>query len=63
MATFNGNSATNNVNQVLWGWSTSLRFHSDRAVGSIARGGEITGSTLDNLGVGVAAGEPFTNLS
>lgn len=61
MATFNGNSATNNANQVLWSYTTRLVWHSDRAVGTIARGGEI--QSVDNLGVGVAEGDPFTNLS
>ncbi len=61
MATFNGNSATNNVNQVQWSWSTRLTWHTDRAAGSVARGGEV--QALENLGVGVAAGDPFTLLS
>jgi hypothetical protein len=62
MATFNGNSATNNVNQVIWGWSTKLELRTDRASGSVARHG-VVGDTLENLGTGVAAGEPFTLLS
>ena len=62
MATFNGNSATNNVNQVIWGWSTKLELRTDRASGSVARHG-VVGDALDNLGTGVAAGDPFTLLA
>lgn len=62
MATINGNAATNNVNQVLWGWSTKLELRTDRAVGGVARHG-VVGDTLENLGTGVTAGDPFTLLS
>ena len=62
MATFNGNGATNNVNQVLYGWSTKIELRTDRASGGVARHG-VVGNTLENLGTGVASGEPFTLLS
>jgi hypothetical protein len=61
MATFNGNSTTNNANQVLWSYTTRLVWHTDRAVTGAARGAEV--QSVDNLGVGVATGDPFTNLT
>lgn len=60
MATFNGTSSTNNVNQVLWSLQTKLVWHTDRAVTGTARGGEV--EAVENLGVGVAIGDPFTLL-
>lgn len=60
MATFNFTSSTNNANVVLWSLCTKLEKHSDRKGTSVVRGGLI--SAIDNLGVGVAAGEPFTIL-
>jgi len=61
MATFNATSSTNNANQVLWSYSTRLVWHTDRPSGSVARGGEV--ESVDNLGVGVATGDPFTLMS
>lgn len=61
MATFNFTSSTNNVNPVLWSFGTKLEFRSDRASGSVVRGGLL--EAVNNLGVGVAAGEPFTLMS
>jgi hypothetical protein len=61
MATFNFTSSTNNVNPVLWSLSTKLEYHTDRESGAFARGALV--DSVDNLGVGVAAGEPFTLLS
>jgi len=61
MATFNATSSTNNANQVLWGWSTKLVLHTDRAVTGTARGDQV--QAVENLGVGVAAGDPFTLLT
>ena len=58
MATFNFTNSTNNANIVLWSFSTKLELRSDRDGVSVARGGLI--EAVDNLGVGVAAGEPFT---
>ena len=58
MATFNFTGSTNNANIVLWSFSTTLEKRSDRDGVSVARGGLI--SAVNNLGVGVAAGDPFT---
>ena len=61
MATFNYTSSTNNVNPVLWSYSTRLVWTTDRDVSGTSRGGVV--QSVDNLGVGVAAGDPFTNLT
>ena len=61
MATFNAAVSTNNANQVLWSLCTKLAYHTDRAVTGTVRGGEV--QAVENLGVGVAAGDPFTNLT
>ena len=61
MATINSNSVTNNINQVLWSYSTKLAYHTDRAAGSNNLHDEI--QSLENLGVGVTATSPFTNLT
>ena len=60
MATFNFASSTNNANVVLWSLCTKLELRSDRDGTSVARGGLI--EAVNNLGVGVSAGEPFTIL-
>lgn len=60
MATINGNSATNNVNQVLWSYSTKLVFHTDRVTSADGLHDEI--QAVEALGVGVTATNPFTNL-
>lgn len=60
MATLNFTSSTNNANVVLWSFGTKLEKHSDRDGTSVARGGLI--SAVNNLGVGVASGDPFTVL-
>ncbi len=51
MATINGASTTNNVNQVLWSFSTSLKFHTDRAAGTFSRHDLVV--SIENLGIGV----------
>ena len=61
MATFNATSSTNNSNQVLWSWGTRLTYHTDRSVTGAARGAEV--QAVENLGVGVALGDPFTLLT
>jgi hypothetical protein len=61
MATFNHASSTNNVNAVLWSLCTTLRWHTDRDVSGTSRGGLV--QSVENLGVGVASGDPFTNLT
>lgn len=58
MATFNFTNSNNNANIVLWSFSTKLEKRSDRKGVTVARGGLI--AAVNNLGVGVAAGEPFT---
>jgi len=58
MATFNAASSTNDVNAVLWSYSTKLAWHTDRKVGSYARGAQV--KAAENLGVGVASGDPFS---
>lgn len=60
MATFNAASSTNNVNQVLWGWSTKLELRTDRDTSSHSRHDAV--DSVENLGVGVATGNPFTIL-
>lgn len=61
MATFNATSSTNNVNAVLWSYSTRLVWHTDRSVTGTSARGEV--QSVDNLGVGVASGDPFTLLT
>jgi hypothetical protein len=61
MATFNAQSSTNNANQVLWSYQTKLVWHTDRAVTGTGRGGEV--QAVENLGVGVSTGDPFTLLT
>jgi len=61
MATFNSTSSTNNVNQVLWTWQTTIELRTDRAAGTVAQHGLV--SSVQNLGVTVATGDPFTLLS
>ena len=60
MATFNANSRDNNVNQVLWSYSTRLVWHTDRPTSLHDMHAEVM--SVHNLGVGVATGEPFTLL-
>jgi hypothetical protein len=60
MATVNGNSTTNNVNQVLWSYGTKLVFHTDRATTVDSLHAEI--EAVEALGVGVTATDPFTNM-
>ena len=51
MATVNGQSSTNNVNQVLYSYSTALEFNSDRKGTSLALHGSIV--KIENLGMSV----------
>lgn len=60
MATINGNSATNNVNQIGYSYSTKLVFLTDRETSADALHAEI--ESVEALGVGVTATNPFTNL-
>lgn len=61
MATFNATGSTNNINQVLWGWSTKLELRTDRPAGSVPLHGLL--ESVENLGTGVAEGDPFTLLT
>jgi len=61
MATINGNAATNNVNQVLWSYSTKLVWHTDRETSVDSLHAEI--QALEALGTGVTLTDPFTNLT
>jgi hypothetical protein len=61
MATVNGTSSTNNVNQVLWSYSTKLVYHTDRATSVDALHAEI--QAVEALGTGVTDTNPFTNLT
>ena len=61
MSTFNAASSTNCVNPVLWSYSTRLVWHTDRDVSGTAKHGIV--ESVDNLGVGVAAGDPFSLLT
>lgn len=61
MATRNYTSSTNNANQVLWTYSTKMAFHTDRDVSGTSRHGEV--EAVENLGVTVTTGNPFTNLT
>lgn len=62
MGTYNYTSSTNNVNQVLFSWSTVMNFFTDRKVSSslLARASIVK---LEGLGVGVTVTNPFTNKS
>lgn len=51
MATVNGQSSTNNINQVLYSYSSALEFNSDRKGTSLSLHGSI--SKIQNLGLGV----------
>jgi hypothetical protein len=61
MATFNFASSTNNVNQVLWSWSTKIELRTDRPTSAHNLHDAV--DSVENLGVGVSAGEPFTILA
>lgn len=61
MATINGDSTVNTVNWVAWSFSTQIDFYTDRSVGTLGLHDRIT--SIANLGVGVTATNPFTNLT
>ena len=61
MATRNSTNSTNNANSVLWSYSTKLVWHTDRDVTGTSLHGEV--QAVNNLGVGVTATNPFTNLT
>ena len=51
MATVNGTSSTNNVNQVLYSYGTAMEFNTDRKGSGIALHASIV--KIENLGMGV----------
>lgn len=51
MATVNGASSTNNINQVLYSYSTALQFNSDRKGTGLALHASIV--RIENLGMSV----------
>lgn len=59
MATYNYTSSTNNVNFVLYSYSTGVEYFSDRAAGSIALHGSI--EKIQGLGSSVYLTNPFSN--
>lgn len=60
MATFNATSSDNNINPVVWSWSTTIELRTDREAGSFSARDLV--DSVQNLGVGVATGDPFTLL-
>jgi hypothetical protein len=61
MATFNATSTTNNINPIVWSWQTKIELRTDRPAGNFALHALV--QAVENLGIGVAAGDPFTLLS
>lgn len=61
MATINFASSTNNINGVMWSYSTQIDVLTDRESGSFAPHALIL--SIANLGVGVTSTSPFTLLS
>jgi len=61
MATINSTSSTNNVNQILYSWSTVMEYFTDRKAGSVAARDSIV--KLQGLGVSVTVTNPFTSKS
>lgn len=61
MATFNFTNSTNNANTLDWSYSTKIEVRTDRKTTLNARGGLV--DSVDNLGVGVSTGNPFTVLN
>ena len=51
MATVNGTSSTNNINQVLYSYGTAMEFNTDRKGSGIALHASIV--KIENLGMGV----------
>ncbi len=61
MATRNFTSSTNNINPVVWSYSTAIDKTSDRKTTTTAARARIV--EVLNLGVGVTRTQPFTNLT
>jgi len=51
MATINGTSSNNNINQVLWSYGTAMEFNTDRKGSGIALHASIV--KIQNLGMSV----------
>lgn len=51
MATVNGTSSTNNINQVLYSYGTAIEFNTDRKGTGLALHASIV--KIENLGMGV----------
>ena len=60
MSTINATSTANRANFVTWTWSTKIEMRTDRESGSVARHGLV--DSVENLGTGVTATDPFTLL-
>lgn len=61
MATRNSTSSTNNVNQVIWSYSTALAYTTDRTTSTTSARNRI--KHVLNLGVSVTKTNPFTLLT
>ncbi len=61
MATKNFTSSANRINVLLWSYSTKMATYTDRKTTSRAAHAE--GTSINNLGVGVTATNPFTILA
>lgn len=61
MATRNSTSSTNNINQVLWSYSTAMAYTTDRKTTTTAARTLI--KQINNLGTGTTKTNPFTNLT
>lgn len=61
MATKNYISSANRANVLFWSYSTKIANFTDRKTTS--RSAHAEGTSLNNLGVGVAATSPFTILA
>lgn len=61
MATFNATSTANRINPVIYSYSTKIELRTDRDTS--ARNKYEVLSAVNNLGVGVSSGNPFTILA
>jgi hypothetical protein len=62
MPTFNFTNSTNDINQVEWSYSTKLEFRTDRKTTNGVHAKYDAVESVENLGVGVTKGNPFTLL-
>ena len=61
MATINSTSSANNINPILFSYSTAIVLHTDRKTSVDALHAEI--QSVQNLGVTVTETDPFTVLT